>query len=106
MYYFVLYSRLVYAYEISQLICTVSGGLVNTYSWTRNGVVISDSDTLFNQSLTITDKSTVTSQLVLSSYNISSLVGTYQCRITDGNRRISIASYTSNNNIIIILRAN
>jgi len=70
----------------------VRGGLVDSYTWTREGLVISKSDPLFNITLTITDRYTVTSQLVLSSYNISSLVGTYQCIITDGNGRMSTAT--------------
>jgi len=68
------------------------------YTWTRDGTVISDSDPLFNQTLTITDRSRVTSQLVLSSANFKSLSGIYQCRIIDGNRRMSMASLIINGN--------
>ena len=71
-------------------------------SWTRDGVLISDSDPLFMQTLTLTDKSTVTSQLVLSSANISSLVGTYQCFVTDGNGQRSEASLIINGNNVFV----
>ena len=73
---------------------------MNLYTWTRDGVVISDSDPLFSQTLTLTNRSTVTSQLVLSSANISSLVGTYKCIVTDSNRRRSTSSQVINGNFL------
>ena len=74
---------------------------MSTFSWTRDGVVVSDSDLLFTQSLTLTNRSVVTSQLVLSSANISSLVGTYQCIVTDGNGRTSMVSQIINGNLCV-----
>jgi len=66
------------ALQISQLICTVSGGLVNSYTWT------------------ITDRSTVTSQLVLSSFNFPNLFGIYRCNISDSYGRKLIALFDIN----------
>jgi len=93
-----LVNTLEYFRHLFKLICTVIGGLVNSYTWKRDGVIISDSDPLFNPTLTITDRSTVTSQLVLSGANISSFVGTYQCIITDGGGRMSTATHIINGN--------
>ena len=97
-----LATALEYVRNASHLICTVRGGLVNSYTWTKDGVLISDSDLLFNQTLTLTDNSTVISQLVLSSANISSLVGTYQCIVTDGNGRMAKASLQINGKVLYI----
>ena len=72
---------------------------MNSYIWTRDSVLISDSDPLFNQTLTITDNSTVTSQLILASANISSLMGTYQCTVTDGNGRMAKVSLQINGKV-------
>ena len=69
---------------------------MNSYTWTRNGVAISENDDVFNQSIIITDRSNVISQLVLSKANNSSLTGTFQCRITDGIGRNSMASHITN----------
>ena len=73
---------------------------MNLYTWTRDGAVISDSDPLFSQTLTLTNRSAVTSQLVLSSANIFSLVGTYKCIVIDGNGRRSTSSQVINGNFL------
>ena len=72
--------------------CTVRGGLVDSYTWMKDGVEISTSDSLYNQTLTITNRSAVTTELLFSSADNSSLLGSFTCNITDGNGRISMAS--------------
>ena len=60
--------------------------------------MISDGDPLFTQTLTLTDRPTVTSLLVLSSANISSSLGTsYQCVVSDVIGRISRARIINGN---------
>ena len=99
-----LTTALEYVRNTSQLICTVRGGLVNSYTWTRYSVLISDSDPLFTQTLTIADRSSVTSELILSSANNSSLVGTYQCIVTDGNGRMAKASLQMNGKVLFYIQ--
>ena len=99
-----LATALEYVRNTSQLICTVRGGLVNLYTWTRDSGLISDSDPLFTQTLTLTDISSVTSELILSSANISSLVGTYQCIVTDGNGRIAASSQVINGKVLFYIQ--
>ena len=98
-----LATTLEYIRNTSQLICTVRGGLLNSYTWTRDSVLISDSDPLFNQTLRVTDRSSVISQLVLSSANISSLVGAYQCFVTDGNGRMAKALLQINGKVLFFI---
>ena len=72
--------------------CTVRGGLVDSYTWMRGDVEISASDSLYNQTLTITNRSAVTTELLLFTVDNSSLLGSFTCNITDGNGRISMVS--------------
>ena len=65
---------------------------MNSFIWTKDGGIISDSDPLFSQSLAITNRSTVTSKVILSHVNISHSVGMYQCSLADGNGRLAVAS--------------
>ena len=84
----------IYINSTSHIICTVSGGLVNSYNWTRDGVVINCTDPKFSLTLSITNRSSVTSQVALSVHNnISHSVGTYQCNLADGNGRVAVASH-------------
>ena len=86
----------------TQLLCTVHGSLVYSFNWTKDGRIISDNDPLFSQSLIITNRSTVTSEVVLSHVNIYHSVGTYQCSLADGNGRLAVASCYINGQYIYI----
>jgi len=69
----------------NQLFCMAHGGLVSTYSWMKNGVLIYQSD--FKE-IQIINKTTVTSKLVLD-VNNTYLNGIFQCCVVDGNGRNS-----------------
>ena len=86
-----LTTLLEYFRESSELICTSRGGLVNNVRWFKDGVMISIDDPQFTQSMVLLDRTTATSQLVLSSGNISNFIGTFSCEIMDGNGRDSVS---------------
>ena len=91
-----LTTLLEYFRESSELICTSRGGLVNIVRWFKEGAMISIDDSLFTQSMVLLNMTTATSQLVLSSANISNFVGTFSCEIMDGNGRTSDSSLEIN----------
>ena len=62
---------------------------MNIVRWFKDGAMISIDDPLFTQSMVLLNRTTATSQVVLSSGNISNFVGTFSCEITDGNGRTS-----------------
>ena len=70
----------------NQLVCTVHGGLVTSYSWIVNG---SDYYHGLFEENQIINYTTVTSQLIFSGNTSADLVGTFQCCIQDGNGRTS-----------------
>ena len=84
----------IYINSKSHIICVVSGGLVNSYNWTRDSVVINCTDPKFSSTLSITNRFSVISQVALSVHNNNShSVGTYQCILADGNGRVAVASH-------------
>ena len=86
-----LVTEIKYISQQSGILCIISGGLVDSFNWSKNGKLIEQSNMLFNQSLTITNRYNVSSILILSSENISYLIGLFQCTIRDGNSRTSKA---------------
>ena len=69
---------------------------MNSFNWTKDGRIIPGNDPLFAQSVIITNRSTVTSKVILSRVNISHSLGTYQCSLADGNGRVTVASHIIN----------
>ena len=82
-----LSAMLEYFCESSQLICTIVGGLASISKWYRHGEIITSEDDLFSQTTVILNKTTATSQVVLSSGSNCNFVGLFTCEITDGNGR-------------------
>jgi len=87
-----LYSELDFNCQLPELTCTVHGGLVIEFNWTRDGEHINSSDPLFTQSVEITNRLNVTSELVLRNNHRSKFQGTFQCFVKDGLDRISVAT--------------
>ena len=56
-----------YFCESSQLICTIVGGLASISKWYRHREIITSEDDLFSQTIVTLNKTTATSQVVLSS---------------------------------------
>ena len=75
--------------DISQIICTSQGGIINLVTWYKNDKMITSEDPNFSQSMVIPNRSTPTTQLVLFSRNIYNFQGTFCCKIMDGNGRIT-----------------
>ena len=69
---------------------------MDDYNWTKDGVLIERDDQQFRQSMRITDRRLVTSQVVLCSSNRSYFQGTFQCTVTDGIGRVSFATINFN----------
>ena len=75
--------------DISQIMCTSQGGIINLVTWYKNDKMITSEDPNFSQSMVIPNRSTATTQLVLFSTNIYNFQGTFCCKIMDGNGRIT-----------------
>ena len=68
---------------------------MESVTWTINGTIVTSDDALISQTLTLVDRVTATSRVVLSA-NISYFVGTFGCEVTDGNGRTSSAAILIN----------
>ena len=69
---------------------------MNLVTWRKDDIIISSDDPLFSQTMMLINRTTATTQLILSSGNISNFVGTFTCEITDGNGRITSSDLQTN----------
>ena len=91
-----LTTELEYSCFEEHITCTVYGGLVDYYNWTKDGVLIDSSDLKFQQFMRITDSVLVTTQVILSSSNRSYFQGTFRCTVRDGLGRTSYSTINFN----------
>ena len=73
---------------------------MNSVIWTKDGIAINVNSSPFSQTQPVIDKVTATSTIILSSSNISSLVGSFTCDIMDGNGRSSSSGLLQLNGMI------
>ncbi len=78
--------------NFTHLLCTTTGGIVSSISWTRNGVPIVNDTFLFTFFNPTVDRLTVTSKLVIFSNIQRQYLGLFSCNVIDGNGRSTSGS--------------
>ncbi len=77
-------ANLVYI-DYTEIICTVTGGIIKSITWTKNGLNALDQS--FMQALPQISKVSATTTFIISTENPSNYLGSLQCSVTDGNGR-------------------